>query len=419
MRIALAHKYYRLTGGAEVFFRETERILRENGNETLMIAASDPAQIDDEAAAAVKSSRLTLLPEPAYNSSSTLTKLRSLPAAIYDRDKQRRVKAALQAFKPDIFHVFSVNVQLSPSIVVAAAELGIPIVGSFNDYKHICPNYKLFHHGHICEDCRTSQFYRAIGNRCCKDSLALSTASALEAYVHKWLGIYERFDHFTFSSDFMARTTQQFWKQRTISWSKFRNPFNSGQYAAPDDYADYGLYFGRIIEEKGVDLLIDASDRIGAFPLKIIGDGPDLERLQALARSRGLHHVEFLGPMWGEPLNRILSRARFVVVPSIWHENFPYVINQAFAFGRPVIGANRGGIPELVQHETRGLVFDPDHPDQLAASIQRLAENVAESERWGKAAKTWADNQFCDDVAYSELKLAYRTAIHENHRHRR
>lgn len=412
MRIALAHKFYRLTGGADVFFRETERVLREQGHATLMIATGPP----EDAAGA---DNVRLLDAPAYDSPSRVDQIRSLAPSIYDPAKKRRVKAELEAFGPDLLHVFAMNVHLSPAVVMAAWELDIPIVGTFNDYKHICPNYKLFHHGHICYDCKGQRFWQAVRNNCCKESVLLSGASMVEAYAHKWMRVYDRFDHFTFSSNFLAEITSEFWKGRDFSWSQLLNPFDSRSQQPSGVYAPYGLYFGRLIDEKGVDRLVRAARMIDGFPIKIIGDGPDLEPLKRLAAQLGAGNIEFLGPRWGASLNEVLTNARFVVVPSVWHENFPYVINQSFALARPVVGARRGGIPELVRHGERGLVFEPDDIDELAAAIRSLATDEDEARRLGTNAKTWSDETFHDARRLEELTTAYEAAFDAHRRRRR
>lgn len=410
MKIILAHKYFELTGGAEVFFRETERVLRENGHDTLMVATGTPSPEDP--------SNLHLMSAPAYDTGSQLQKARHLPRAIYDQSKKREMATLIADFQPDLLHVFSINVHLSPSIVRAATEAGIPVVGTFNDYKHICPNYKLFHHGKICMDCKGGKFLNAARNACCKNSRALSIASMIEAYAHQWMGIYDQFAHFTFSSDFMAQTTEEFWSDREISWSKMRNPFDSASHKARDGSQDYGLYFGRIIDEKGVDRIVDAAHEIDGFEIKIVGDGPDLEPLKSRAAQEALDNLTFLGPLWGEALNPVLSQARFVIVPSIWHENFPYVINQSFALARPVIGARRGGITELVSDGERGLVFEPDTPGALSASINQLAKAPDEARRMGRNAKLYSDANFNDTVFLSDLMTAYERAFDAHRRHR-
>lgn len=411
MRIILAHKFYELTGGAEVFFRETERVLREAGHETLMVATG--------AGEVERPGNLRVMPAPDYEGGSLLNKAINLPRAIYAVGKRRRMAEIITEFRPDLLHAFAINVHLSPSILDAAHDAGIPVVATMNDYKHICPNYKLFHHGRICYDCKGQRFFHAARNRCCKDSAALSLASTAEAYVHHALRVYQRIDHFTFSSNFMAGMTEEFWPDRHLSWSKLRNPFASASHRALPQYEPYGLYFGRLVEEKGVDRLIEAAADIDGFPIKIIGNGPEQPRLEAMVAGRRLRNVEFLGPKWGPELDAILSRARFVVVPSLWHENFPYVVNQAFALARPVIGSRRGGIPELVADGERGLIFEPDNPGELTAHIRRLAQCDADVRRMGAAAKLYSDALFNDATFLADLTEAYRRGVDAHHNRRR
>lgn len=410
MRILLAHKLWELSGGAEVFFRETERVLREAGHETLMVATGTRSADTPD--------NVVLLDAPKYDSGPLAARMLHLPASIYDRGKKQRFAKIIRDFQPDLMHIFAINVHLSLSPIDAAAQAGIPIVATFNDYKHICPNYKLFANGEVCFACKGGQFHHAALKSCCKGSRALSIASMVEAQVHAALGMYEKIDHFTFSSDFMARKTQEFWSDRPVSWSKLRNPFHSAKYHAPDEHDDFGLYFGRIIEEKGVDRIIDAANSINGYPIKIIGNGPDEAKLRQRAAAEGLGNVEFLGPKWGAELDEVLQRTAFVIVPSIWHENFPYVINQAFAFGRPVIGSDRGGITDLVEHGTRGLVFEPENPGELAAAIRELAGDPARIRTMGRNAKQWSDSLFNDETALADVLHAYERGI-DAARHRR
>jgi glycosyltransferase involved in cell wall biosynthesis len=169
------------------------------------------------------------------------------------------------------------------------------------------------------------------------------------------------------------------------------------------------LYFGRIIGEKGVDRIIDAAKYVN-IPIHIIGDGPDLKASQKKVSDYELDHVKFYGPMWGAELEKMLYAARFVIVPSLWHENFPYVIFQAFAAGKPVIGSKRGGIPELIGRD-RGLLFEPDNPDELLACIKRLWADQEECTRMGKFAREYVVNEYNDDVIYQSLMSNYAAVM--------
>jgi glycosyltransferase involved in cell wall biosynthesis len=406
MRVLLAHKFFETRGGGEVFFFETGRVLEESGHEVAYFASStDPSKADGR--------RTFLVSPPEYERGNALGRISRIGQMIYSRSVKDRFAEAIAAFKPDVVHVFTIHVHLTPSILAAAHEAGVPVVMSCNDYKHICPNYKLYHHGHICRDCKGGRFYMAAVNHCCRDSNAVSVASALEAYAHQLLGVYDYVHTYLFSSRFMAQQTQEFWASRPFRWRQLRNPFDSTKFPLEEAYADYALFFGRLIEEKGVDVLLEAAHAAPAVHLRIVGDGPEEEALKAQAANLDLTNVEFVGPRWGADLDDLISRARFVVVPSVWHENFPYVINQSFAFGKPVIASNRGGMPELVADGETGLVYDAVDPTALARAMQTLWDDPDRAVRMGRAAKAYSDVEFNDQRFRETLLEIYREVLDE------
>src|SRR5690606_34518356 len=120
MRILLAHKFHELTGGAEVFFRETERVLRAAGHDTLMVATGADA-VD-------RPHNLQLLQAPDYEGGTLLGKAINLPRAIYDGGKRRQMAGIIAEFQPDLLHAFAINVHLSPSILDAAHDADIPVI---------------------------------------------------------------------------------------------------------------------------------------------------------------------------------------------------------------------------------------------------------------------------------------------------
>ena len=274
MRVLLAHKFFETRGGAEVFFFETGRVLEESGHEVAYFASStDPSKADGR--------RTFLVSPPEYERGNALGRISRIGQMIYSRSVKDRFAEAIDAFKPDLVHVFSIYVHLTPSILAAAHDAGVPVVMSCNDYKHICPNYKLYHHGHVCRDCKGGKFYMAAVNHCCRDSHTVSVASALEAYAHQLLGVYDNVHTFLFSSRFMAHETEEFWASRPFRWRQLRNPFDSTKFPLQEAYADFALFFGRLIEEKGVDVLLEAAQLAPSVQLKIVGDGPEEEALKA------------------------------------------------------------------------------------------------------------------------------------------
>ena len=79
-------------------------------------------------------------------------------------------------------------------------------------------------------------------------------------------------------------------------------------------------------------------------------------------------NIEFLGFKTGEILNQLIINSSFVVVPSEWYENNPMTIIESFALGKPVIGANIGGIPELL-NQSNGFLFESNNIENLSEII--------------------------------------------------
>ena len=400
MRILLVHNNYQVHGGAEVFYHEVGRVLAEHGHQVAYFSAECEA---------AKSEWKSYFPKVAsYSKGGLLFKIISFPRMVYNRPAKQAMARLIRDFKPDVIHVFAIYVQLTPSVLDAAGEAGIPVVMSCNDYKHICPNYKLYHHDKICEECRGGKYYRAIANRCCHNSIAYSVASSVEAYVHNWMNIYRKNVHtFLFASKFMASKTEEFWGQG-VRKRMLRNPFDARKHDVSNDVGKYALYFGRLVDEKGVRVLLEAAAIAPEVPLIVVGDGPDMEVLKKRAVEKGVGHVQLVGAKWGEELDQILRDCRFVIVPSLWHENFPYVILQSFAVGKPVIGSNRGGIPELVEHGNRGLIYEVQDAAKLADAMRLLMTDADLAKRMGSSAKQYADAEFNDERFYADLMEIYK-----------
>ncbi len=410
MRILLVHKFWKKVGGAEVYFQDVRRILRSKGHDVKVFSTmydpgggADIFPVDDE---------VVMGYAPEYLKGSFLQKVRHIPETIYSKKNKQIFKDLLLRYKPDIVHVFAIYVTITPSILEACHELGIPVVMSCNDYKHICPNYRLFHHGKVCEDCKGGKFYNAVLNNCCKHSFSVSVVSAIEAYVHDMKGIWKRnVSMFLFESEFMMNKTKEFWSDDKFDSAFLGKPFDATKYTPTGIYDDYALYMGRLSDEKGVDVLLKAMAMAPNAKLKIAGDGNWSDHLKALADSLGLKNVEFLGSVHGDEFEALLGNCRFVVIPSIWHENFPYVMTESFARGKAVVGSDMGGIPEYIEEGVTGFVYPAQDHIKLSEIIVQLYNSHGLAEELGNNAKQFADNEFNDDKFYSRISDIYSQVV--------
>jgi glycosyltransferase involved in cell wall biosynthesis len=142
----------------------------------------------------------------------------------------------------------------------------------------------------------------------------------------------------------------------------------------------YILYLGRLREDKGIDILIQAFSAVNEiFPdvrLKIAGEGREKKNLMTLADKLGLgHSIEFLGIIRGSEKIQLLQDALLLVCPSR-KEAFGIVNLEAFASGIPVVASRVGGIPDIVEDGVNGFLVDPDNPQHLADKIILLLSNT-------------------------------------------
>lgn len=411
MKVLLAHKFFHYTGGADVFFMETGRILKEQGHQVAYLASRHPDNM--------KSEYDQFFPSPpvyegqgGVKKASKLRQALNLPKSIYSLEAKRKCKELIDFFRPDVLHAFAINVHLTPAIFDACREKGVPVVLSCNDWKLVCPNYQLYHHGHICEECRGGRYYRPLINRCCHESFVLSAASALEAYVHKMLGVYEKnIAKYVFECEYSACKSMEMLR-RDLPWARLRNPLRIPDDDWSSEPGEHILYFGRLVPEKGVEVLLRALKLLPPHMKAIIvGSGKQESFLRALSVDLGLANVEFVGPKWGDDLDWYLKRARVVVCPSTWHEVFPYVILQALAVGKAVVASDRGGIPEMLGFGAYGSLYPAESWEKLAEAIVDLWDDSEKRRALGRTARAHILADYNEGRFHGDLIDIYRSVV--------
>lgn len=158
------------------------------------------------------------------------------------------------------------------------------------------------------------------------------------------------------------------------------------------------LCLGRLVDLKGFDLAIRAMPRvIEHFPsarLVIAGDGPARPELASLADKLGLTRtVDFLGWVPPPQVPSLLDGATLVIVPSR-QETFGITALEAAAFGRPVIAARVGGLPEVIDSGRTGLLIEPGNSDALASAVITLLGDRGRLVEMGEAARQHAADRF-------------------------
>jgi glycosyltransferase involved in cell wall biosynthesis len=131
-------------------------------------------------------------------------------------------------------------------------------------------------------------------------------------------------------------------------------------------------------------------------------------------KSEKLDNVEFLGYRSGDNLKNEVRNSMALVIPSELYENNPRSVIEAFALGKPAIGARIGGIPELVKDGRTGYTYTPGDAEDLRDKIECLLKNPDSAIEMGKNARRFVEENFNPEKHYQELMKIYQMAMNKH-----
>jgi glycosyltransferase involved in cell wall biosynthesis len=396
------NNYYYRRGGSEAVYFEHNQLLEEVGWQVV------PFSMQGEQNLASPWSRY-FVRNTSAEQGSAMGKLSRAITAIYSREAARRIREVLDLAHPDVAHAHNIYHHLSPSVLVELHRREVPVVLTLHDLKLVCPAYKMHNRGGICERCRGGALRNVITNRCIKDSAAMSALVWLESTLHQMLNLYMgTVTRFVVPSRFFLAKFSE-WGVDTRAFVHISNAVDVDAFTPDATPGDAFTYLGRLVPEKGVGTLIRAAAK-ARVRLRVIGTGSEEAALRSLASQLG-GEVEFTGYLSGAALRAALSAARAVVVPSEWYENAPISVMEASAMGRPVIGADIGGIPELIRPGETGFVFRSGSVDDLADVLTRVQGCSASMlHNLGAAGREWMRTEFSPAV-YRDRMIALYSQI--------
>ena len=276
------------------------------------------------------------------------------------------VSEALDQFQPDLVHVVNPAVLGLGGIWLARTKQ-IPLVASY--HTHL-PKY-LEHYGMGMLEPLLWELLKAAHNQA-RLNLCTSTAMVQEL------------------SDKGIQHTA-LW-QRGVDTDLFRPSLRSDALRRRllGGHSDSGrllLYIGRLSAEKQIERIRPVLDQLEGARLALVGDGPHRQQLEKVFEGTA---TTFVGYLAGEELAGAYASADAFLFPSST-ETLGLVLLEAMAAGCPVVGANRGGIPDIVTDGLNGCLYEPDQPGSLEAAVRRLLGNPEEREALRQAARQEAE----------------------------
>lgn len=306
------------------------------------------------------------------------------------RDRFERVAAE---HKPDVALFHNIYPVGSSSLYHAAYRLNLPVIQYAHNYRPFSVSGALYAGGRVVTDALQGRYWKEIVHGTWQDSVLKTALLALAFKRLRRSGWLEAVKAWVCVSEFMCdKFIQAGMRPDRVfalrhSWEMMPEP-------PPVEDAGGYLFLGRLVQVKGIDVLLEAWRRLyeklgdKTPELWMAGEGPLEDSVKAAAACNP--RIKVLGMLKGEAKEDALRRCRAMVIPSVWWEPLGLVTCEAYDYGKPVLAAASGGLAETVNDGVTGLLHEPGNVDNLVSDV--IVMEALPPERrleMGQAGRRW------------------------------
>lgn len=389
MKIVAIHNFHRsgsASGDDQVFINET-RLLAEHGNEVDRYTVSN-----DE-----------------FDKAGFSGKLQAIAGMIWSRKNYQAIQKKIFQIKPDIVHIHTFFPLLSPSILYAAKRCHVPVVVTLHDTRFICPCATSLRGMELCNECGDGHYFRMCKYGCFKGSKAQSLIVAgIFKYHRNRRTFYNQIDKYICLNDNQIKLLESigFSKDKITKKYNFVTDVDANlQPAKTEGLPDrYVVFYGRIGEEKGIRVLMQAWEHLD-IPLVVMGGGPLEDELKKWADK--MSEVHFLGYTEHNKCLCIVKGAEFVVFPSIWYEGCSMVEIEAMSLGKALVATDLGFSEEAIQNGYNGIKFVLGDVDDFINKVSVLWEKTEMCAEMGRNARLEYEKKYKPEENYKKLMQIY------------
>lgn len=293
-------------------------------------------------------------------------KIKGFMAGLYSPAGVKAMREILEKEKPDVVNVHNLFPFISPAALQECKKMNIPVVMTVHNYRLICPTGLFLRNYQPCEYCLQKGNEWGCVKFNCERSLLKSIGYASRNFLARIRKDYiDCVDKFACLTQFQGRKLIE----AGFDPDKITVIPNSIDVTEKSEMeGQYVAYAGRLSEEKGIPLILEAARKNPDIPFKLAGSlnnecsfKKDLENLP---------NVELTGHLSGIEFDEFYKNASFFVMASTCYEGFPMAILEAGRYGKPFIGPAHGGFPEIL--ENIGIIFEPGNAEALQQAIRTL-----------------------------------------------
>lgn len=378
LRVLMVHNQYQQAGGEDAVVRDECALLEKNGV-SVNLYRQHNRQVED------------------------MPRLQVALNTIWSQRTVTEIGDLCERFRPDVIHAHNTFPLISPSLYFAARQHRVPVVQTLHNFRLFCAQAMFLRDGKICEDCIGTLPWRGVLHRCYRDSAAQSAVVVGMQGIHRALGSYRRE-----VTRYIA--LNQFCREKFIQAG-----LPGERISIKPNFVDLpppllqlrrgALFVGRLSQEKGISTLGEAAMLYPEAQLTVIGAGPEQPLIQ------GRRNIRLMG--WQQPpaITQYMQQAAYLVMPSLWYENFPRTLVEAYACGLPVIASRLGAMAELVKDGVTGLLFEPGDANDLVKKMRWADSQPEAMQRMGLAARKEYEQKFTPETNFSQLMGIYAEAI--------
>ncbi len=349
MKILFLHDVYVKNGGAERYIVSKRNIFEKQGNKTFLFSLTKEKNLK------IKNSKIIKLKRNRI--------LGSYLQAFYVYSE---LKKYIKKIKPDLIYIQ--NNYEYPYFFLKACK-GYKTIQRIHDYGIICPSRWYVYKDNL-KVCDGKIGVKCLRHMCVSLPIFLSYYFKLKYMknhptIKKYLSPSKTLKDYMINNGFKNVEFDPYSfeiKERKEKIKRRKNLF---------------IYIGGLHKHKGVYLLVEAFkevlEKVPSIKLEVIGEGSESENLKKLVKKYNLEsNVSFLGKIDNEDLYKYYKKATAIVVPSIWLENYPYVVMEALHFNTPVIGSDAGGIKEQITNKKKGVLFKRNDKEGLTKKMLEM-----------------------------------------------
>ena len=362
-KVLILHNKYSIQGGEDIVANNEYKLLKYFGHEVEFFTTSNDIN-------------------------NIFTKL-LFPVLIFINPiKALQLNKVINKFKPDIIITHNFFAQFSPFIYWVARYHGITLVQTIHNFRFFCANGLMLRDNKFCDECHGKKFpLKGLMSKCYQKSFFKTLLVFLVYRIHSFIGT------FALSNIRYIFLTSQIKKKYTSSVININNNLHVKPNFTYDrgwqqKKHNYFLFMGRLSEEKGITLLLNAFSHL-KHNIVIIGDGP--LKKNVISSCEANKNIKYLGKKNNADVIEILKKAKALIVPSIWHEVMPMTIIEAFACGCPVLASNFGSMKSMVKEDYNGYLFNMNNKKSLINCVNKYEKNFS-NEMIINARKTFTEH---------------------------